>query len=48
LAHSNYRVMPICIAIGEAAGVAGAMYVKEGLSSLKDVDVKALQSVVGE
>jgi hypothetical protein len=48
LAHSNYRVMPICIAIGEAAGVAGAMYVKENLPSLKAVNVKAIQSVVGE
>lgn len=48
LAHSNFRVMPIAIAVGEAAGVAAAIYCKEGLRSLKDVDVKKIQAVVGE
>ena len=25
MAHSNFRVMPICVGIGEAAGAAAAM-----------------------
>ncbi|MBO7176661.1 MAG: FAD-dependent oxidoreductase, partial [Clostridia bacterium] len=32
MAHSNYRVMPICVGIGEAAGVAAALAVKKGIS----------------
>lgn len=48
LAHSNFRVMPICMAIGEAAGAAAGIFVKEKLSSLKDVNVKKIQSIVGE
>ena len=32
LAHSNFRVMPICVGIGEAAGTAAAIAVKEGIS----------------
>lgn len=47
LAHSNFRVMPICIALGEAAGTAAALAVKNNIS-LKDVDVKEIQKVVGE
>lgn len=48
LAHSNFRVMPICIATGEAAGAAAGIFVKKGLKSLKDVPVKEIQSIVGE
>jgi hypothetical protein len=47
LAHSNFRIMSVCMALGEAAGVAAALAVKEGIS-LKDVDVKEIQAVVGE
>ncbi|MBQ4606537.1 MAG: FAD-dependent oxidoreductase, partial [Clostridia bacterium] len=42
LAHSNYRVMPICVGIGEAAGIAAAIAVKEGLA-LRDVPVEKIQ-----
>ena len=43
LAHSNFRVMPIAIATGEAAGIAAAISVKENIS-LKNVDVKTIQA----
>lgn len=48
LAHSNFRAMPVCMATGEAAGVAAALYVKNNLSSLKDVSVKEIQKCVSE
>ena len=32
LAHSNYRAMPICVGIGEAAGVAAALAVRKGVT----------------
>ncbi len=32
MAHSNYRVMPICVGIGEAAGIAAALAVKKGVT----------------
>lgn len=48
LAHSNYRVMPIAMAIGEAAGVAAALKIKQSLKSLRDVNVKEIQNIVGE
>lgn len=47
LAHSNYRIMSVCIALGEAAGVAAALSVKQN-KSLRDVDVLEIQNVVGE
>lgn len=47
LAHSNFRVMPIAMATGEAAGAAAAIAVHEGCS-LKDVDVSRIQKIVGE
>jgi hypothetical protein len=31
MAHSNFRVMPICVNIGQAAGVAAALCAKEGV-----------------
>lgn len=42
MAHSNYRVMPICVGIGEAAGIAAAIAVKENLR-LRDVPVEKIQ-----
>ena len=36
MAHSNYRVMPICVGIGEACGAAAALAVKKG------VDLRAI------
>ena len=47
LAHSNFRVMPIAMAIGEAAGVAGAISAKKKIS-LRDVNVRAVQEEVGK
>ena len=47
LAHSNFRIMSVCIAIGEAAGVAAALSVKQNIS-LKDVNVKEIQKIVGQ
>ena len=47
MAHSNFRIMSVCIALGEAAGTAAAISVKENIP-LIDVDVKKIQEVVGE
>lgn len=43
MAHSSYRVMPICLAMGEGAGVAAALAVKQD-KRLRDLDVKEIQS----
>ena len=43
LAHSNYRVMPICAGIGAAAGAAAALAVKHG-AGLRDVNIRELQA----
>ncbi|MBO7405519.1 MAG: FAD-dependent oxidoreductase, partial [Clostridia bacterium] len=42
LAHSNFRVMPICAGIGAAAGTAAALAVKDNCG-LRDVPVRAIQ-----
>lgn len=47
LAHSNYRIMSVCIALGEAAGTAAALSVKQNVP-LAALDVKDIQQVVGE
>ena len=47
LAHSNFRIMSVCIALGEAAGTAAALSVKQG-KRLRDIDVKEIQAIVGE
>ena len=47
LAHSNFRIMSVCIAIGEAAGVAAAISVKHDIK-LVQVDVKEIQKYLGE
>lgn len=46
IAHSNFRAMPICVGIGEAAGVAAALAVKQACS-LSDVDSKEIRKVIG-
>lgn len=46
MAHSNFRAMPICMGIGEAAGFAAALSVKQN-KSLKDADVNAIQNLLG-
>lgn len=45
MAHSNFRVMPICLGIGEAAGYAAALSVKYGISP-RDVNISELQSLL--
>ena len=46
MAHSNFRIMSVCLAIGEAAGTAAALSVKQN-KKLKEVDVKDIQRIVG-
>ncbi len=46
MAHSNFRVMPICVGIGEAAGVAAYISASRGCS-LNDVDAKEIRAVIG-
>jgi hypothetical protein len=45
LAHSNFRIMSVCMALGEAAGVAAAISVDKGIS-LQDVDGKDVRKVL--
>lgn len=47
LAHSNFRIMSVCIALGEAAGTAAALSIIDNVR-LRDVDVKKIQEIVGE
>lgn len=42
MAHSNYRVMPICIAMGEGVGIAAALAVQQGID-VRDVNVAEIQ-----
>ena len=46
MAHSNFRIMSVCIALGEAAGTAAALSVKQNIK-LRDVNVKEIQEIVG-
>ena len=41
-AHSNYRVMPICLNMGQGVGTAAALAAKEGIKA-RDIDVKKVQ-----
>ena len=47
LAHSNFRIMSVCMALGEAAGAAAALAIQDG-KRLRDVDVTRIQQEVGE
>lgn len=42
MAHSNFRVMPICIGIGEACGVAAAIAAKSerALRDIKPAEIR--------
>ena len=42
MAHSNYRVMPMCVALGEGAGIAAGLAVKKGVD-VRDVDAADIQ-----
>ncbi len=45
MAHSNFRAMPICLAIGCGAGAAAAVAVKDNVE-VRDVDVKKIQEIL--
>ena len=47
MAHSNFRIMSVCIALGEAAGTAAALSIKEN-KRLRDLVGTKIQEVVGE
>ncbi len=47
LAHSSFRIMTVCLALGEAAGAAAALFCLENKASLRDVSVRQIQSLVG-
>ena len=42
MAHSNYRAMPICVGMGEAAGIAAALCCRENILP-EQADVKEIQ-----
>ena len=44
-AHSNYRVMPICVGIGEGAGYAASIAVKKSILP-RNVNVKEIQQYI--
>ncbi len=46
MAHSNFRVMPICIGIGEAAGAAAYISVSQS-RNLNDIDAKEIREIIG-
>lgn len=46
IAHSNFRVMPICVGIGEAAGTAAAISVKKNCA-LTDITANEIRKMVG-
>ncbi|MBQ3864370.1 MAG: FAD-dependent oxidoreductase [Clostridia bacterium] len=46
MAHSNYRVMPMCVAMGEAAGIAAALAAAQD-QDVRDVDVREIQKRLG-
>jgi hypothetical protein len=46
MAHSNFRAMPICVGIGEAAGVAAAISVKSNLK-LSDINSSDIREYIG-
>lgn len=46
MAHSNFRVMPICIGIGEAAGAAAYISVSQN-RKLNDIDASEIREIIG-
>ena len=45
IAHSNYRVMPICVGIGAAGGAAAAIAIRKGIE-LREVDPHEIQDAL--
>ncbi len=46
MAHSNYRVMPICIGIGEACGAAAAIAVKQEKLP-REIHAEEIRAIIG-
>ena len=45
MAHSSYRVIPICMAMGQAAGTAAALAAADGCA-VSDIDTGRMQSIL--
>ena len=45
MAHSNYRAMPICAGIGEAAGAAAAIAAKKNIS-VREVEASEIRELI--
>ena len=45
MAHSNFRVMPICVGIGEACGAAAAIAAKSG-RELREIDAAEIRALI--
>ena len=45
-AQSAYRIMPICCSIGEGAGIAAALAVKNQLDDVRKVDIDEVHSIM--
>ena len=45
MAHSSFRVMPICMGMGEGVGAAAAVAVKEN-KEIREIDVKKVQEIL--
>ena len=45
MAHSNYRAMPICVGMGEAAGIAAAIAAKKDID-VRNVNVEEIQKAL--
>lgn len=46
-AHSNYRVMPICINMGQGVGIAAALAARDGIQP-RSVNVAEVQKILTE
>ena len=46
MAHSNFRVMPICVGTGEAAGAAAYISVLQN-RNLNDIDAEQIREIIG-
>lgn len=47
MAHANFRVMPICANMGQAAGIAAALAAKDNISP-RNVEVSRIQQILSE
>ena len=46
MAHSNYRVMPICVGIGEACGAAASLAAKQGRQP-REIEAAKIRELIG-